>query len=77
MTVINTVARSIKGVNGFYRQLLPSHSAPHVGWDIFLFAICLIGVFQLLDLNITELKSHMTCLSLVEILFVKKILYKI
>ena len=42
MTVINTVARSIKGVNGFYRQLLPSHSAPHVGWDIFLFAICLI-----------------------------------
>jgi hypothetical protein len=37
MTVINTVARSIKGVNGFYRQLLPSHSAPHVGWDIYFF----------------------------------------
>ena len=41
-----------------------------------------LGGFQLLDLIITELKSHMTmlkiqALSLEEILFVKKILYKI
>ena len=39
------------------------------------------GGFQLLDLIITELKSHMTCLKIqglssVEILFVKKMLYK-
>jgi hypothetical protein len=52
MTVINTVARSIKGVNGFYRQLLPSHSALH------------IGIFFLQCLIIQEISKHFNLLIL-------------